>query len=504
MAEVKTKYVGADDIASPLAAWSTHQEDIKLAKALHGGTKVMRLLRTEYLPQEEGESDASYNARLKRSVLNNYYKRTLEKLDGQAFEGQVTVDEDCNEDIAALVDNIDLEGTSLTIFMSRVFYAAMHKGVTHVMSEYPRVAGAKTVEEHKRAGARPYWVHIDAENVIGWRFDTVDGAKKLVQLRVSETVTVNDGEYGTKEVQRVRLYTPGHWAIYEEGESGWEIATDPETGQPMEGVTSLDFIPLVTIILGEKTSDMTAKPCLDDLAELNCIHWQSGSDQRNILHYARLITYFGKMLDVDEAGRVKFGANKLIHSNSPEADLKIVEHSGAGIEAGRNDLKDLELAMAIFGLTMLLPKVSGVTATENSIEKGEGDSALLTWVRIMGSALQTLYAHTCAWITVDPAGSPGFIPYTEFNSSFNGADAALLLEGYKAGLIPQELVITEWKERGVIIQDIDMLEIKRMVEEDARANSTLIRNSPGAAEGGMASAFPAAGAPAGAPAGAAE
>lgn len=469
MAKAMT-YASVNDISAPCAAYDEHQTDLELVAALHGGTKTMRQAKKKFLPQEDGETPTAYSARLQRSALTNYYRRTLEKLSGQAFEEGITPSEDLPEQVEELLENIDLEGNNIDLFMQKALYQAMHKGVTHIMVEYPKVDGS-TVEDHKKAGARPYWVHIDPDNVIGWRFKTVNGVKSLTQLRIKEVVTKDDGLYGTKEEERIRLYEPGKWAIYTKGKDGWEIALD-DAGMPLEGATSLDYIPLVTYMIGEKTSEMTAVPCLMDLAELNCLHWQSSSDQRNILHYARLITYFGKMLATDEGGKIVFGANKLIHANNPDADLKIVEHSGAGIEAGRNDLKDLELAMALFGLTMMLPKVSGVTATESSIDKGESDSALMTWVKAMGSCLETLLDYTCKWMRIETAGE--LTPFTDFGDSLSASDTTVLIEGYKAGLLPKELVISELKERGVIGQEIDMVEIMRMFEEDARSSTMMM------------------------------
>lgn len=461
-----------NDIASPLPAYARYMQDLQLVRDLHRGTVGMRKAGQRYLPQEEGESLKNYQSRLKRSVLTNNYKRTLEKLAGQVFSEDIEPSNDLPDAVYELLPNIDLEGSSISTFMYNAFYAAMHKGVCHVMVEYPQVQG-NTRADHLRAGARPYWTLIDPECVIGWRHQYLGGRKVLTQLRVLETVEVESGKYGVETVQRLRLYEPGRWKVFQldTKSSDWREALDPETGQVMEGTTSLDYIPLVTLMLGERTSEMTAIPCLQGLAELNCLHWQSASDQRNILHYARLITFFGKCLDVDEGGQVIFGANRLIHTTSPDGDLRVVEHSGQGIEAGRNDLKDLEAAMALFGLQLLLPKVSGQTATQNAIEKGEADSALLAWTRQMQSCLQTLLSYTCDWLGINAQGE--LVPYTGFADSFASTDTQVLLEGFKAGLLPRELVIGELKERGVIGTDYDMIEVARMFEEDARASSMM-------------------------------
>lgn len=463
--------VSDNDVSQHLPAYARYMNDLDLARCLHGGTKTMRQAARKYLPQEEGETDKSYRARVFRSVLANYYKRTLEKLAGQAFREDIEPTDDLPEQVYALLENIDMRGSGLSLFMREVFYTALHKGVCHIMVEYPEVQG-NTVADHKAAGARPYWTLIDPECVIGWRHQDIAGRKVLTQLRVRETVTVDSGLYGIDTVERIRLYEPGRWKVFEmdKAKASWKDAVD-EAGRPLEGTFSLPYIPLVTLMLGEKTSDMTALPCLQGLAELNCRHWQSASDQQNILHYARMITFFGKLLDIDETGTVIFGANRLVHTTSPDGDLRIVEHSGAGIEAGRSDIKDLEQAMALFGLQLLLPKVSGQTATQNAIEKSEADSALTSWVKGMASALQGLLRITCAWLGIEPQGA--LVPYTGFSDSFSSTNTSILVEGYKAGLLPRELVITELKERGIIRTDWDMIEVSRMFEEDARASAIM-------------------------------
>ena len=470
--------VSDNDIAQPLPAHVRYMDDLDLVRCLHGGTRIMRRAGRRYLPQEEGETDKSYQNRLSRSVLANYYRRTLEKLVGQVFAEDLEPTNDLPDAVYALLSDIDLAGANVSVFMRDVFYVSLHKGLCHVMVEYPRVEG-QTLADHRRAGARPYWTIIDPECVIGWRHKDIGGRKVLTQLRVLETVEVESGLYGVDTVRRIRLYEPGRWKIWQldEGASEWKDAVDPATGERLEGTTTLGYIPLVTLMPGERTSEMTAVPCLQGLAELNCRHWQSASDQQNILHYARLITFFGKCLDVDETGQVVFGANRLIHSTSADADLRVVEHSGAGIEAGRADLKDLEQAMALFGLQLLLPRVSGQTATQNAIEKGESDSALLAWTRKLAGALQELLRCTCDWLGIEAQGA--LVPYTGFADSFNSADVSTLIEGYKAGLLPRELVITELKERGVIGTDYDMVELARMFEEDARATAAMQAGFPG-------------------------
>ena len=119
---------------------------------------------------------------------------------------------------------------------------------------------------------------------------------------------------------------------------------------------------------------MTGRPPLMDLALLNLAHWQSSSDQRHILHVARVPLLFARNLRPGENG-LDIGPNRLIVGDSDGADLKFVEHSGSAIEAGRQDLVDLEDRMAVMGLDLIARRPGSATATARAIDAAQADSA---------------------------------------------------------------------------------------------------------------------------------
>src|SRR5690606_8734809 len=142
--------------------------------------------------------------------------------------------------------------------------------------EHPRAEGVRTRAEEIAAGLRPYAVLIKPEQVLGWRNE----GGILAQFRYMEAVEETDGEFGVNTVQQVRVLEPGSWREYRADKNGtWSLHD--------EGTTSLSRIPLVTFYTG-RTGFMTAWPPLIELAYLNVKHWQSQSDQDNILHTIRV------------------------------------------------------------------------------------------------------------------------------------------------------------------------------------------------------------------------
>ena len=466
---------GSSTVATPCDAYVYHQNMLYLEKALMKGTEGMREVASVYLPQEDGEDDLKYQARIQRSVLFNMFKRTVVKLVGEVFSKPVVMNEDVDEEIASYEADIDLNGKDLNSFCMDLFKAGLTDGVVHILVDYPPTT-AKTVADAKAAGARPYFIMVPAANLIGWRFNNVPGKKALSQIRIQETIEVPYLNYDTTTIERIRVIEPNNFKVFEMGigQSEYTLAVDEVTGLPNEGIMALGEIPLVTIMFGEPIDMMTAHSPLNDLAELNAVHFQSTSDQRNILHYSRMAVWFGKCLDVDEtSGKVVFGANRLIHSNNPQSDLKTVEIAGSSIEAGRNDLKDLEQQMGLFGLALMMPgKTGGVTATERAIESSENDSSLQTWASLMGSRLNQALGYMARWLkkTVEAAGTVKV--NTDYKTALRSFDADVLIKAFVANIIPHEMV-EELKRRGIITQDVDFIDLLEQMDADAKRSPAM-------------------------------
>ena len=168
--------------------------------------------------------------------------------------------------------------------------------------------------------------------------------------------------------------------IYRKATSGAK-----EYGLVDEGTTSLDYIPLVSYLPGEPLSLLTGESPLQDLADMGLDHWQQYSDLKNLLHTASVPILFGKGIDLS---KFIIGASKAITTDAEEGDLRFVEITGASIAAAQAYIKEIEEAMALYGLQQLINRTSGnITATERAISKAESNSSLATWVNGFQDAL---------------------------------------------------------------------------------------------------------------------
>ena len=433
------------------------QPDWDLANTLIGGTRAMRHAGAKYLPKFPAEDDEDWKRRLGASVLFPAFKRTVSTLAAKPFSRPVTLSDDTPERLKTWLEDIDLQGRKLAIFAADLLEDALGPGIAGILVEYPRADGVRTRADEAAAGLRPYWIHIKSSQFLGWRAQRLDGTWKLTQLRFMESVDVDDGPWGTKSIDQVRVLTPGRWETYRESETAKDEWALHDAGE-----TSLKVVPFIPIY-GERTGFMTGKSPLLEVAHLNVKHWQSQSDQDNLLHLARvpILVATGTPLDFE----FKIGSASAIKLGDPNADMKFVEHSGAAINAGRQSLEDLKEEMRQAGAELLVIQPGKKTATQVGAEESVGMCSLAKIAETLEDALDAAMQLTADWVGEKSGGSVtlfkdfGVAPLAEIT-------AQLLIDIAKSGRISDETLRAEMKRRGVLSADVDEAEeVERLAKQ---------------------------------------
>lgn len=418
-----------------------------LVRALMGGTSAMRAAAKNFLPKWPNEEQKSYDARLAVSTLYPAFSQTVRVLSGKPFSKPLQLGDDVPETIKGFAQNIDLEGRNLHAFAGDLMVDILSVGISGILIDFPPAEGVRTRAQELTAGLRPYWKRYPAGTVLGWKTRRTNGVITLAQVRLLENEAEDAGEFGEREVEQVRVLEPGRWRTYRKartanGQEEWQLHN--------EGLTTLNAVPFV-FCYGQRTGFGTSAPPLLELAHQNVEHWQSKSDQQNILHVARvpILALVGAEGEVD----ITVGASSAVKLPK-DADLKFVEHSGAAIEAGRNDLKDIEQRMLQTGAELLVRKEgAAVTATQISSE-GEGNKcALQRMAEDLEDAIDQALQFTAEWIGQTEGGHATL--HKDFGAdSLGEASASLLLELQAAGIISKKRVILEQQRRGVLSADI--------------------------------------------------
>jgi Domain of unknown function (DUF4055) len=360
----------APDVSTPSSVMSAAAVFWPMISALLGGTAAMRAAGETFLPRFPNESDDSYKTRLGTATLLPAFKRTAATLAAKPFARPMAIDEaTVPPEVRDLFGDVDMLGTNLRPFAAYLMLLAMQRGLVGVLVDAPRTEGVRTIADEKAAGARPYFTIYEAPTILGWKTERKGKTQALTQLRLMEDYTEPDGEWAEKTCQQVRVLTPGKWEIWR------KKPTDPDQWAKYdEGVTSVDVIPFV-FFYGVQKGFGIGEPPLLEVAYLNVEHWQSSSDQRNILHVARVPILFASGFSDDDA--IVIGAAQATTTENENAKLEYVEHTGNAIEAGRKAILDVEDQMRQAGAELLTQRPTVAETATATISDDEGNRSIL-------------------------------------------------------------------------------------------------------------------------------
>jgi len=449
-------------VAIPSKYWESKFDTWQMVDHLTHGTHAMRLAGKSYLPQEPREPEEAYKNRLARSVLTPLYEDTIRKMVGKIMKQPVILEEDVPVAISRYEDDIDAGGTDINEWTRRIAYWALNHGVTYILVDSPNIQRLQqdgreiSRADVNRGTLRPYAVHVKAPQILGWKTEVIDGQIVLTQARIL-MITEEDipgNEFGQQEIERIHVWEIGRRRIYrkdvdENGNEEWILEED--------NVVDLLVIPLVPVY-GEHVDFMKGEPPMLEIAHLNVTHWQSDSDQRHILHVARVPILFGSGLGDPDRGdfEIQIGANTM--TRGPQgSDMKYVEHSGAGISAGANDLEVLEHRIAKLGLNMILKRPTGdVTATARALDQSEADSPLGMFARHIEKQLEAMLDLFAMILNLGEDAGGSVTVYKDFSITMrDGEDIKALADMRAARDISQVTYWDELKRRNLLSDDFD-------------------------------------------------
>jgi Domain of unknown function (DUF4055) len=456
------------------------------------GTDAMRAAGKQYLPQYDKETDARYAVRLASTVLHNQSCITLDTWVGKPFGEPITLDPPDPPGLEEFLEDVDQEGNELQVFARNWFRTGLAKAFAHVYVDMPRLD-----ETQPRTAAddveRPYWVALDPEQVFFLDAETIDGREVLREVRWLETVCERDG-YAERKVQQIRRVfmapsapalvggTPppetGHVEVFrkrkdKKGKEKWRI---------VESYTfDLDEVPLVTFY-ADRQGLLLGKPPLEDLVDKNVEHWQSSSDQRNVLTAARfpMLACSG---GTDEQNQVAIGPYKWLFCPDPQGRFYYVEHTGAAINAGRQDLQDLEAQMAAYGAEYLRQRPAGETATARALDAAEATSPLQDATRRFSEALTRALQLTLKWMGAEDQELHAELT-TDFAPEPEPARLSALAEARRGRDISRKVYTAELQRYSVLGEEYDADEDALQLEKETLDMFGTVAPPPPGMEGG--------------------
>jgi hypothetical protein len=431
-------------VESPNTAYVNMEPHWLLIEALLQGTYGIRKGHRKYLPQEPRELDEAYDNRLMRSTLAPYYVRLERMLAGMLTRKPVRL-EDVSDVVTEQLFDVDLQGNDLNVWTYETARKCIRYGHVGVLVDAPKAGD----------NGRPYWVSVTPRDILGWRSEVNGGKQQLTQLRLMETITVPDGLYGEKQVQQVRVLTPGAFEIHQKDDKGDFRLID-------EGTTSLSEIPFA-VAYSNRVGVLESRPPLADIAELNLKAYQVQSDLDNQLHISAvpMLAIYGFPQSAEEISAGPGEAMAL-----PEgASAQYIEPSGNSYSAQFQRLDQIASQINELGLAAVLgQKLSAETAEAKRIDRSQGDSTMMVIAQQMQDLVDNCLKFHAQYMEQPQAGS-SFINRDFLGQRLEPQEIQSLLQLYTAGTITQETLLNQLSAGEVLGDEFD-------VEEEIEATQT--------------------------------
>ena len=422
-------------VNDPSTAWVNQEPHWGLIEHLLGGTYKIRKGHRKFLPQEPRELDEAYDNRLQRSVLAPYYVRLERMLAGMLTRKPVRLD-DVPDQIREQLFDVDLQGNDLQTWLYNTSRICIRYGHVGVLVDAPKSGDT----------GRPYWITYTPRDILGWRTELADGQQKLTQLRLFEKVIVPDGLYGEKQVEQVRVLTPGAFEIFQKDQKGDFRVVD-------EGTTSLSQIPF-SVAYSNRIGVLESFPPLADIAELNLQHYQVQSDLGNQLHISAvpMLALFGFPAAAEEISAGPGEALSLPEGSSAQ----YIEPAGNSYDAQFRRLDQIVSQINDLGLAAVMgAKLAAETAESKRIDRSQGDSTMMVVAQQMQDMIDNCLRFHADYLQESQAGS------SLVNRDFMGArlepqEIQALLQLYTAGTVTQETLLLQLEAGEVLGDDFDV------------------------------------------------
>jgi hypothetical protein len=391
-------------VDTPSQAYQSMINNWTMIDDILAGANAIRAKIDAYLPKYEDESREEYDRRNKSAPWRPEFVDILRSLASKPFGKNVALGKDTSEPIKTIAEDVDSRGNSLTSFSRAVFKAGIAKGMHAILVDFPTMAPSLTKADEKASGARPYWVQIDAKDIIALYTDFIGGVERVTQVRIRECAVVPDG-FGEKQVKRVRvLYLDAagnpQWEL-------WEQKTVQGLAQPTyemigDGPISLKFIPLVLFFTGDRQGEHAVTPPLLDLAGMQIELYRALSRLDEILTFAGSPMLSANGFVLPEGVSVAVGPKKVLVAppglGGSATSWTFVQPAAGNIKEVRDHVASVIDDMRRLGMQPLTPKSGTPTATGQSIEAAKAHSAVQAWALDLQDALEQAFVYTAQWL----------------------------------------------------------------------------------------------------------
>lgn len=419
----------------------------------------------KYLPKEPAEPMNAYRARLHRSTYTPIYRDSIRAYAGLLGRFQIMDAPPSMEESDA---NVDLQGSSMQSFLTRVDELVLRDGGSFIMVDIMPDAGSDNFFDQSTDGRHPYLMSIERSDVINWQVSYERGRETISRATVRQLRSVPaESGYGTMVEPIYYVLTPGKVETYK------VVKTDASrwSNQKLDEIaTTMPIIPLVWYGAGTTRFAQGDLP-MDGLADLSIQHFQMRSDLNELLHKCAMPVPVRKGAPIGPDGKpapLILGPNTAVDLSGDNGDFTFAEPSGKSLERHQQEIKHIEELMDRSSLNFLYG-TNVKTATEASLRASQVSSSVSSLIRNK-SAMFGVIIRLWAWYAGEQSSitneSGLAVNDSLVNKPLEASEIAQLVNLYNNGLMSRQTVLDELQRGGVIDPDLVVGDEIERIEED--------------------------------------
>lgn len=435
------------------------------------GEDAVKARRTRYLPpldshkreQADFGKTSRYDEYLLRTLFFNAVGRTVTGLSGAIFQKAPSIDlTNAPAEMVEQVRDVTLTDQPIDMFALNVTREFLITGRCGILVD---------MSTELATTPRPYWVLYEAENIINWKFRNLGGDKELCFVVLRELVEEqdDDDEFCIEPIVQYRVLRLSDDGVYTQqvyrevadtdglpgaARSGKMFEAQPITTPTRRGVP-LNFIPFsLPWSLNE--------PPLLDLVAVNLSHYRGVADLKHGLHYTAMPTPWVSGMVGDSGKPLAIGSGTAWVLDK-EGKAGMLEFTGQGLRAIRQDLQDMQRMMATLGARLLEePPRYSETATGVSMRHGSDFASLRMIAQVVEQQVTFALKTHCWWLSTEPlvANMDANVELNKvfFDQVITADELRALLMALQSQAISfetfyQRLANTGWTREGIDVQE---------------------------------------------------
>jgi hypothetical protein len=445
------------------------------------GEDAIKIGGEAYLPKPSGDSPHDYKRYITRAHFFGATGRTADGLHGGIFSKDPQQAGETPLAFAAMLQDVDHSGTPIDQFASDITWDALPTNWGGILVDYTKTPDdiSKADAERIKSGAYLQW--YAAENIINWRYKSVNGARQLTLVSLYEPLETPlvDDLFVTQTVNQYRVLSLDENGIYVQQvfQKDVEAFKIVEEIIPLFNGAPLDFIPFFLCPGKEPEKSM-----LNDLVIENIGHYQKTADYEEGLHFTSIatpvITGVDHPVDPNTGQKIDIpiGGTKILFLNSKSGtsvDAKYMEFSGTGMTQLREALNSCESRMAILGARIISAEKKGIESAETArIHRAGENSVLAAFARNMSEKITSAVRLMAEWNGVPKEQCSGwsYALNTDYDMlRANAAQLNIVLQAVEGGQLPRVALYNAAKDSELIPETMSFEQFVEEINNDTAA-----------------------------------